>query len=117
MPGKKASCIGGINRMCSQELRGGGAYCLPDTGLWTAFKSIVNGVGPCGAFTPNPCSGSATSKCYWCSTASAVKARQVSKASMSYLEIEEVREEEEEEGEESPQPEEHTRNRLRTTVA
>jgi deoxyribonuclease-2 len=57
------SCIGDINRMCSQEGRGGGAYCLVDDGLHTAFSTVVASVESC--FQENPCTGS--SACYWCS--------------------------------------------------
>jgi len=57
------SCIGDINRMCSQEGRGGGAYCTSDKNLHEAFETIVLTVESC--FQENPCSGS--SKCWWCS--------------------------------------------------
>jgi hypothetical protein len=35
------SCVGDINRMCSQEKRGGGALCTEDYSLWVAFNRCL----------------------------------------------------------------------------
>ena len=56
--------LGDIDRMCSQESRGGGAMCVQDASLWIAFNSIVASVESCYKY--NPCGGSST-QCYWCS--------------------------------------------------
>ena len=61
----KVACVGGINRMCSQELRGGNAFCSTDANLWAAFNAIINGVESC--FEENPCTGGDQHTCYWCS--------------------------------------------------
>lgn len=58
------ACIGDINRMCSQEKRGGGALCTQNAGLLNAFVDIIAGVEPC--YLKDPCAGSGGSKCYWC---------------------------------------------------
>ena len=60
----RVSCVGDINRMCSQESRGGGAICNKNVQVWSAFNSIVYDTEPC--FQVNPCLGSST-KCFWCS--------------------------------------------------
>lgn len=69
----KVSCVGGINRMCSQEIRGGNAFCSTDPNLWAAFNAVINGVEPC--FAENPCA-EAGHQCYWC-TPSMLPARSV----------------------------------------
>lgn len=58
-------CVGDINRMCSQESRGGGTVCVSnaDTTLWESFDDAITGVESCWEY--NPCDGS-SSKCYWC---------------------------------------------------
>jgi deoxyribonuclease-2 len=35
------SCVGDVNRMCSQETRGGGALCTVDSSLWLAFNRTI----------------------------------------------------------------------------
>lgn len=55
------SCVGGINRMCSQELRGGGAVCQQAAGPWKAFSSAVATTEPCWQYG-KPCN----KECYWC---------------------------------------------------
>jgi deoxyribonuclease II len=57
-----AACVGDINRMCSQEKRGGGAMCVEDAGLNKAFIDIVSNIESC--YFKDPCS--TTSPCYWC---------------------------------------------------
>lgn len=64
--GKTVSCVGDINRMCSQEKRGGGAMCSADIALWTAFNSVISGVEGCYAYDPCQPYGH-SSQCYWCS--------------------------------------------------
>ena len=59
----KVACVGDINRMCSQESRGGGALCFANDNAWNIFNNIVSSVESCYLY--NPCSG--TSQCYWCS--------------------------------------------------
>jgi len=62
-----ASCVGDINRMCSQEARGGGALCSTDERRWAAFSSIIKAEEACYQY--NPCYPSGTStQCYWCPT-------------------------------------------------
>lgn len=58
-------CVGDINRMCSQESRGGGTVCVSNASatLWQSFDIAITGVEDCWAY--NPCSGTST-KCYWC---------------------------------------------------
>jgi hypothetical protein len=58
-------CIGDINRMCSQEGRGGGTVCVTDASdeLWGSFNDAITSVEDCWAY--NPCAGSST-QCYWC---------------------------------------------------
>ena len=60
-----AVCISDINRMCSQENRGGGSLCATgQSDLWTSFDNAIGtDVGECGAI--NPCDG-VGSQCYWC---------------------------------------------------
>eukprot|EP00605_Chrysophyceae_sp_TOSAG23-4_P001382 GSChrysophyteH1.ASY1.ANO1.1502.1 assembled CDS len=57
------SCVGDMNRMCSQEKRGGGALCISDPGQKKAFREIIAGVEPC--YERNPC-GANMNECYWC---------------------------------------------------
>lgn len=60
-----ATCIGDINRMCSQEKRGGGAMCLEDAGEKKAFTDIITDIESC--YFKDPCDGNADStQCYWC---------------------------------------------------
>lgn len=59
----KFYCLGDINRMCSQESRGGGGVCRKDSDIWKAFDSMATGYEPCWEY--DPCGGS--SQCYWCS--------------------------------------------------
>lgn len=56
-------CVGDLNRMCSQETRGGGALCRKDSYINTAFNSIVKDVESCWSY--DPCTGTYDS-CYWC---------------------------------------------------
>lgn len=59
-------CIGDVNRMCSQENRGGGAVCVYDEGdafLWNAFNASIGSVEDCWAY--DPCTATST-QCYWC---------------------------------------------------
>lgn len=61
------SCVGDINRMCSQESRGGGAMCSTNSNLWIAFNSIIKSVESC--YQWNPCYPSQNStQCYWCTS-------------------------------------------------
>jgi len=55
-------CVGGINRMCSQEKRGGGALCSQGANGYAAFNKIVSKTETCWGY--NPCGGS--DKCWWC---------------------------------------------------
>jgi deoxyribonuclease II len=55
------TCIGDINRMCSQEDRGGGAMCHQNHDLMMAFRSIVSGTESC--YEKDPCD---EYSCYWC---------------------------------------------------
>ena len=41
------ACVGDINRMYSQYLRGGGTACFVHFGLWSAFNSAFNNYGNC----------------------------------------------------------------------
>jgi hypothetical protein len=59
-----AVCVGDMNRMCSQEKRGGGALCTQNAGLQQAFLSIVADVETC--YLKNPCNVTSGSVCYWC---------------------------------------------------
>lgn len=60
-------CVGDLNRMCSQEKRGGGTVCLYDSAsgapVWTSFNAAVASTEAC--WENNPCGGSST-QCYWC---------------------------------------------------
>lgn len=56
-------CIGDINRMCSQEARGGGTVCVHNESLWSSFQSAITSIESCWSY--NPCTGTST-KCYWC---------------------------------------------------
>ena len=60
---EKIVCVGDINRMCSQEGRGGGTLCTRDDALWHAFNKTITVIEDCWAY--DPCNGSST-KCYWC---------------------------------------------------
>ena len=51
----KVVCIGDINRMCSQENRGGGALCMEDSEMHAAFKSIIGEEETC--YLKDPCAG------------------------------------------------------------
>lgn len=57
----KVTCVGDINRMCSQERRGGGALCVQDEGLHTAFTAVVDSVEAC--YAEDPC---VKWDCYYC---------------------------------------------------
>jgi deoxyribonuclease-2 len=58
-------CVGGMNRMCSQEKRGGAALCVKgDAQGWKAFSSIVTATETCWEY--NPCKGRGLNSCYWC---------------------------------------------------
>lgn len=59
----KVACVGDINRMCSQESRGGGVLCFTDDNAWNIFNNIIASVESCYLY--NPCTGIST--CYWCS--------------------------------------------------
>lgn len=62
----QVSCVGDINRMCSQETRGGGALCSDDAARWAAFDSIITAEEACDLY--NPCAPYQNStQCYWCS--------------------------------------------------
>lgn len=56
-----ATCVGDINRMCSQERRGGGALCLEDEGQHTAFTAVVDSIEAC--YAEDPC---VKWDCYYC---------------------------------------------------
>lgn len=58
------SCVGDINRMCSQESRGGGTLCFFNTNLHESFSSIIDSVESCNLY--DPCTGS--SQCYYCTS-------------------------------------------------
>lgn len=45
--GDYTACIGDINRMYSQEKRGGGTLCYQNRDLWSAFNSIVTSAYRC----------------------------------------------------------------------
>jgi len=60
----KITCVGDINRMCSQEGRGGGALCLIDQTRWTAFTGAIASLEGC--YSVNPCLSARTDGCYWC---------------------------------------------------
>ena len=64
-------CIGDLNRMCSQESRGGGGVCRTDSGISKAMRALVAGVEACWAY--DPCSG-AYDSCYWCPADVSLKA-------------------------------------------
>lgn len=57
------SCVGDMNRMCSQESRGGGTMCSKNYGLWSAFNSSIRSIESCYQY--DPCLGTST-QCYWC---------------------------------------------------
>ena len=63
-------CIGDLNRMCSQEKRGGGAICRHDNaGLYKAFVSSIASIETCWEYNPCPTSSvdyGSGSQCYWC---------------------------------------------------
>ena len=58
----KWACVGDINRMCSQESRGGGTLCMQDDDLWEAFTNAVSGYDACWDY--DVCQTSY--QCYWC---------------------------------------------------
>lgn len=43
----KVVCYGDMNRMTSQEKRGGGALCISESTLYTIHQNIITGVNPC----------------------------------------------------------------------
>ena len=55
------TCVGDINRMCSQERRGGGALCFEDEGVHSAFQDVAYDVEAC--YSQDPCTDST---CYYC---------------------------------------------------
>lgn len=57
------SCMGDLNRMCSQETRGGGGVCRKEDNRWRAFNNIIGSVENCWEY--NPCETTYDS-CYWC---------------------------------------------------
>jgi len=57
------TCIGDINRFCSQESRGGGTLCLNDTSVWQQFSDAVAATDPCWDY--DVCNEQST-QCYWC---------------------------------------------------
>jgi len=57
-------CVGGINRMCSQEGRGGQATCFLSPSAWAAFQSVIALREDC--YQVNPCAKASTASCYWC---------------------------------------------------
>lgn len=62
--GASVACVGGINRMCSQEKRGGAALCSTDSKMHSAFSKIVAATESCWSY--NPCSKGGKGECYWC---------------------------------------------------
>ena len=60
----KVTCVGDINRMCSQEGRGGGALCLVDQTRWSAFTAAISSLEGC--YSVDPCLSASTDSCYWC---------------------------------------------------
>ena len=58
-------CIGDINRMCSQEGRGGGTVCFRDSAVWSSFQATITSTESCWEY--DPCTGD-SSQCYWCDT-------------------------------------------------
>ncbi|KAJ9574029.1 hypothetical protein L9F63_008555 [Diploptera punctata] len=42
-------CVGDINRMESQETRGGGTVCINHYKLWPAYRQLIQSVQPCPA--------------------------------------------------------------------
>lgn len=62
--GASVFCVGGINRMCSQEKRGGAALCSTAAAGREAFSKIVAATEKCWEY--NPCKGAAKGSCYWC---------------------------------------------------
>jgi deoxyribonuclease-2 len=45
--GGNVACIGDINRVASQESRGGGTVCHTDSDLWSAMNATVKATQPC----------------------------------------------------------------------
>ena len=43
---EKYICVGDINRMCSQESRGGGTVCVSNSSaaLWQSFDTSITGI-------------------------------------------------------------------------
>jgi deoxyribonuclease-2 len=59
------ACIGDINRMCSQEYRGGGTVCVEsDSYLYSALSGVVASLEDCD--TQDPCSISTSHQCSYC---------------------------------------------------
>lgn len=46
-------CIADINRMVSQQKRGGGSLCFQDTKLWQSFSKSIADVEPCPMLRPH----------------------------------------------------------------
>jgi deoxyribonuclease-2 len=44
---KPSVCIGDINRMTSQFVRGGGTVCISDTAVWAAYRVLVMDTNSC----------------------------------------------------------------------
>ena len=44
----KVVCYGDMNRMTSQEKRGGGGLCIAHDGLYAIHNAIITKVNPCG---------------------------------------------------------------------
>ena len=40
-------CIGGINQMTTQNVRGGGTVCQQNADLWTSFIGLVDTIEDC----------------------------------------------------------------------
>ena len=40
-------CIGDVNRMASQDKRGGGAVCFSNRNVWKRFSEVIDGSDPC----------------------------------------------------------------------
>jgi deoxyribonuclease-2 len=73
LQGSIMSCVGDMNRMCSQEKRGGGALCTEDYNLWVAFNATIVSEEPCWEYNPCQPFGHST-QCYWCPTTSPTSA-------------------------------------------
>ena len=40
-------CIGDINRMYSQDTRGGGTYCFQNSNIYNSFRGLITQAGYC----------------------------------------------------------------------